>query len=703
MTNIPKVNFRLSKKTLSFIGIGSGSIIVILTLLMGYLGIPSAGFGPRKIALGVFGLVVLISGIVLFFWKRITVKRIIDSANYSWKTLFLFTFLITYVYVIFDWIFNVTKQSFLNYVPWLPKIGILFSAAAMIAFVAGVTITVFYGINLIPGFNKNRKIILFLASIVPIGITSSLIMILVDNFTYTVIGVGIVNTANLVRLLYLTGFVFLFLFLLVRIQGILSDISTIFDMWKNRNFIVPSIIAIVIISLVLSYRNNNEINAVASSKKLVTESYPNIILITADGLSATHTSLYGYSLDTTPRIKELAPDSLVVENAFSNSTKTFSALLAFLTSKDPFDTRVLYPPDILRNQNSYQHLPGILKSLGYYTAQITHPYFADAYDANLQSGFDFANGRSVNEGNIFDFISKNFIPNVSYFVYQISNRLSDRLAHIFFIRQMVNQEALVNGTEQKYDDTAKITNAINILTQKPQPVFMQIHWMGTHGGVFELNEQVFSAGMSMDQQGNWNDAFYADSILEFDKGVGEIVDFLKSKGLWENTILIVSGDHGEEWSTTDKIPLLIHFPGGQYSGIRKNNVQQLDVAPTVLDYLGIDKPSWMEGSSFLSTELTNRPIFSAGVDLVGNETAAVRTKPLEPPFYQFGSIIAVYCNSWFSLELNTHIIDSGLVEGYTRPCEKNVSNEQFMAWIIQHLDENGFDTSSLNALVNSNP
>jgi len=472
---------------------------------------------------------------------------------------------------------------------------------------------------------------------------------------------------------------------------------------KNRKLIVPMLIVFMISSFLLTYRNNSINPNLDIVKKPGENKYPNIVLITADGLDANHTSVYGYKRDTTPRLKDLANTSLVAENAFPNGTTTSSGLLSIYTSKDPTQTRVLYPPDILKNEDSYQHLPGILKSLGYYTAQITHPYFADAYDANLQSGFDFANGRSMNEGNIFDFISKNFIPNVSYFVYQISSRLSDRLAHIFFIRQMVNQEALVNGTEQKYDDTAKITNAINILTQKPQLVFMQIHWMGTHGGVFELNEQVFSAGMSMDQQGNWNDAFYADSILEFDKGVGEIVDFLKSKGLWENTILIVSGDHGEEWSTTDRIPLLIHFPGGQYSGIRKNNVQQLDVAPTVLDYLGIDKPSWMEGSSFLSTELNNRPIFSAGVDLVGNETAAVRTKPLEPPFYQFGSIIAVYCNSWFSLELNTHIIDSGLVEGYTRPCEKNVSNEQFMAWIIQHLDENGFDTSSLNALVNSNP
>ena len=55
----------MSNKTLSWILIGVGILVVIAVLLMGFLGFPSYGFGLRKIALAVLGVVVALVGVVL--------------------------------------------------------------------------------------------------------------------------------------------------------------------------------------------------------------------------------------------------------------------------------------------------------------------------------------------------------------------------------------------------------------------------------------------------------------------------------------------------------------------------------------------------------------------------------------------------------------------------------------------------------------
>ena len=198
-----------------------------------------------------------------------------------------------------------------------------------------------------------------------------------------------------------------------------------------------------------------------------------------------HTSLYGYERDTTPTLKALAATSLVAENAFPNSSNTMSGLLSIYTSKYPTQTRVLYAPDILKNADAYQHMPGILKSLGYYSAQFTHAYFADAYSMNMLSAFDIANGRTIG-GGIYGLINKIFTSDYAYFIYQVSTRVTDRLGHISFLSQMTSNEALVEGKAQTFPDQQKVDDIVKILAEAKQPVFIDLHWLGTHGPTFNL-------------------------------------------------------------------------------------------------------------------------------------------------------------------------------------------------------------------------
>ncbi|MCJ7624048.1 MAG: hypothetical protein MUO76_11140 [Anaerolineaceae bacterium] len=105
----------------------------------------------------------------------------------------------------------------------------------------------------------------------------------------------------------------------------------------------------------------------------------------------------------------------------------------------------------------------------------------------------------------------------------------------------------------------------------------------------------------------------------------------------------------------------------------------------------------MSGNSLLDTDLSQRPIIAVGVGDAHFEDGFLNTEKMKPPFYQLGYVYNVYCNKWYKLDLSNNQWESGKVEGYSTPCldEKSISDEMVLTWMINHLKENGFDTSSL--------
>ena len=105
---------------------------------------------------------------------------------------------------------------------------------------------------------------------------------------------------------------------------------------------------------------------------------PNILLLGSDGLNMNRTSLDGYERDTTPFLARFARQALVFENAFPNGASTASSTTSMLTGRLPAENGVIYPPDIARGDAVYQHLPGLLRRLGYRTGQISIRWYADS-------------------------------------------------------------------------------------------------------------------------------------------------------------------------------------------------------------------------------------------------------------------------------------------------------------------------------------
>jgi len=104
---------------------------------------------------------------------------------------------------------------------------------------------------------------------------------------------------------------------------------------------------------------------------------------------------------------------------------------------------------------------------------------------------------------------------------------------------------------------------------------------------------------------------YMACIASVDEGVGQVLDYLDEAGLAENTIVIYTSDQGfylGEHGWFDKrfmyeqslrTPLIIRYPKEIKPGTKINNlVQNLDFAPTFLDYAGVEIPTDMQGESF---------------------------------------------------------------------------------------------------------
>ena len=105
---------------------------------------------------------------------------------------------------------------------------------------------------------------------------------------------------------------------------------------------------------------------------------------------------------------------------------------------------------------------------------------------------------------------------------------------------------------------------------------------------------------------------YCETLLGVDESIGSVLQYLRDNGLEDNTLVIYMGDNGFAWGEhglidkrqfyeeSVKVPFLVYCPsvfkGGQTV---TKMVQNIDVAPTIMDYAGLKKPDYMPGYSFL--------------------------------------------------------------------------------------------------------
>jgi len=301
---------------------------------------------------------------------------------------------------------------------------------------------------------------------------------------------------------------------------------------------------------------------------------PNIYLISIDTLRADHIHCYGYQQIQTPALDELAKGGVRFAQAFTPSPLTNSSHTSILTGLLPSVHGVTdfgIPLD-----DTHATMAELLKAKGYHTAAFIGAVVLDSKTLapGLDRGFDF-----------YD----NFPTNVQ------TKTHWDRL-------------------ERRGEVVVKRAEAW--LTAHPTgPRFVWVHLYDPHDP-YEPPAPYSET---------YKDRLYDGEIAYADSALANFIAYLKAHAAYDNSLIIVVGDHGEGlgehnedthgiflYDSTTHVPLILKPPAGKNAGkLIDEQVGTLDILPTVLEYAGIPKPEPLTGESLISivdaSQKINRP------------------------------------------------------------------------------------------------
>jgi arylsulfatase A-like enzyme len=171
--------------------------------------------------------------------------------------------------------------------------------------------------------------------------------------------------------------------------------------------------------------------------------------------------------------------------------------------------------------------------------------------------------------------------------------------------------------------------------------FLFLHYMETHDPYFEHPYNGYAIARVNTPNPSPDLApemlrLYDGEIAHLDQYVGNLMAWLKQAGLYDDTFIVFTGDHGEEfyehggwWHGTAlydeqiHVPLLFKMPGSSHAGeVDTDLARTLDLAPTLLRAAGIDAPKTMQGLDLLGE--TRAALTFAETDHEGNIAHAIR-------------------------------------------------------------------------------
>lgn len=375
-------------------------------------------------------------------------------------------------------------------------------------------------------------------------------------------------------------------------------------------------------NIILEVCTKSSEKTAVSEKKEQRINRPNVLLIGVETLRADHVSCLGYSRNTTPTLDELAEEGVLFTRAIATSGWTVPSVMSVLTS--------LYP-GIHKTTSSVNRVPEeihtlaeILKENNYQTAAfISNP----SMDKNLgfRDGFDLYDDFSV--GMVIDL-------------------------DIFGNEEKVDWHLGRSMTSKAISNAA--TNWLK--NNREQPFFMFAFFFDPHydytppapfDRVFDPNYMGFVDGRgitSIQTEPARRDlehikALYDGEILYTDGYISKLLDSFREYGILDETLVVVFGDHGDEffehgsmahghslYNELIHVPLILRRPGiiprDREVGAL---VSQVDIMPTILDYLGIEYSDFMQGGSLKSVIEGHKESLH---DIVFAELGAVKDKIL---------------------------------------------------------------------------
>ncbi len=293
-----------------------------------------------------------------------------------------------------------------------------------------------------------------------------------------------------------------------------------------------------------------------------------ILLITIDTVRADHFGAYGYSRPTTPNIDRLAKEGLLFENSWAHAPSTRYSIPAILSGVFPLSV----PYD-----HSHRGWPGLMpeattvaeiaKDAGFTTGAILNYWYFDK-SRRMNQGFDFYDNTNA----------------------KLHRSVSGK------------GPAQTKGSSSK-EQTDK---AIRFLAEHPEEsLFLWVHYYDPHYE-FQSHKGAPNFGSAPKDR-------YDQEIWYTDHHIGRLLEELKTLGVYDDSAIIIAGDHGEGfgehgvdfhgyhlYAAQTRVPMIVKSPDSG-SGTVASPVSHVDILPTIADLtLTSAKQTTSDGQSLLT-------------------------------------------------------------------------------------------------------
>jgi arylsulfatase A-like enzyme len=430
-------------------------------------------------------------------------------------------------------------------------------------------------------------------------------------------------------------------------------------------FGIAVLISVPLVTYQLKFKDEDKgkisqkINSVVSDKKR-----PNILLVTFDALAAEDMSVYGYDRPTTPFINEWSKTATLFTNLHAASNWTTPTTASLMTGKRLWTHRAAHLSGAPPLKSNIESLPLLLKENGYFNmAFVTNP-LASAKRLGIANSFD------ISPSVITFSIPRSFIGDGAESIGEIDKLLymlfADKIkdynwiiSEDFILRKLLSlimRDVSLTTTppEKAFNELLTVLDS-----NPPEPYFAWIHiypphipylppatYLGMFDDSLELrtyNSQrhVYDSRTKYYEYERFPEeiqpsidtlrARYDEFIRYCDKEFEDFIKRLTEKNKLDNTVIILSADHGQSfehaylahmgphlYEQVTNIPLIIKVPMQGQGLVINELADQVDIPATIADFTGIPAPSWMEGSSLvplmLGNRLTSKATFSMNLD-----------------------------------------------------------------------------------------
>lgn len=395
---------------------------------------------------------------------------------------------------------------------------------------------------------------------------------------------------------------------------------------------------------------------------------PNILLVTFDALTTRDMSAYGYFRDTTPFIKEWAKEASVFTNLKADSNWTPPTTTSMMTGKKVWTHLEFHEKGSSLASNNVESLPYQLKKNGYFNMVFIHSFIGLVEKMGVFRSFDIAPRvlPGTISGNIRKIISV-YVSNIKNYDWIIAG---DFPAGKLLLKATSDVSELTTTPEDVFNRFLRLIDNKN-----PEPFFTWIHFYPPHfpylppapyAGMFDPSPKLRKYRNQIDFKEQLEEAKYLPhTYKEFPKGLqpdvavlraryNEYIRYcdeqfkklileLEARGKLENTVVMLSSDHGESfehnyithggqhfYEPVTNIPFIVKEPGQTEGRVIDNLTEQVDIPATVLQLAGIPVPSWMDGRSLVplmrGESLPEKPVFSMTFQI--NPTRAGRIEQI---------------------------------------------------------------------------